>query len=112
MSLANLLVHDVTIRRPGTTTDRYGANVKDWSAATDTDVDGWLAQTSAAEVNDLGREGERSDWTLYVPAGTDIEAGDRVIWGGTTFEVDGPPNRAWTPRGEHHVEARLKVVVG
>lgn len=112
MSLTRLLVHTVTIRRPGTTTDRYGATVKDWATATDTDVDGWVAQTSAIEVNDLGREGEHSDWTLVVPVDTDLLAGDRVIWNDTTFEVDGPPNRAWTPRGEHHVEARLKLVEG
>lgn len=112
MTLRNLLVHDITIRRAGTTEDRYGATIKDWDNPTDTDVDGWIAQSSALEVTDLGREGQRSDWTLFLPDGTDIIGGDRVLWSGTTYEVDGPPNRAWTPRGEHHIEARLKLIEG
>lgn len=112
MSFTRLLVHTVTIRRAGSTADRYGATVKDWATATDTDVAGWVAQTSGIEINDLGREGERSDWTAYFPVDTDVLGGDRIIWESTTFEVDGPPNRAWTPRGEHHVEARLKLVEG
>lgn len=111
MSLTRLLVHSVTIRRAGSSTDRYGATVKDWATATDAVVDGWVAQTSALEVTDT-REAQVSSWTLYVPEGTDLLGGDRVLWDGITFEVDGPPNRAWTPRGEHHVEARLKLVEG
>lgn len=112
MSLTSLLVHDVTIRRAGTTTDRYGASVKDWVTATDSDVKGWVARQSELEVNDLGREGQTSQWVVFLPSETDIVGGDRLIWGSTTFEVDGPPNHAWTPRGEHHVEARLKLVEG
>lgn len=112
MSLTSLLVHDVTIRRAGTSTDRYGATVKDWGTATDTEVKGWVARSSELEVNDQGREGQSSQWVLFLPAETDIVGGDRVIWRSTTYEVDGPPNPAWTPRGEHHVEARLKLVEG
>jgi hypothetical protein len=112
VSLTRLLVRDVTIRRAGTSTDRYGASVKDWGAATTTVTTGWLAQASALEVNDLGREGQESFWTLTLPEGTDILGGDRVTVDSTTYEVDGPPNHAWTPRGEHHVEARLKLVEG
>jgi head-tail adaptor len=112
VSLARLLARTVTIKRAGSTTDRYGASVKNWNTATTTATTGWLSQASSVEVNDLGREGQESLWTLVLPVDTDILGGDRVTIEGTTYEVDGPPNRAWTPRGEHHVEARLKLVQG
>lgn len=112
MSLASLLVHDVTLLRAGTTTDRYGADAKDWDTATETDTQGWVTQTSGVEDRTDGREAQVGSWTLYLAAGEDLLGGDRVVWGTYTFEVDGPPLQAWTPRGEHHVEARLRLVEG
>ena len=112
MSLTGLLVHDITIVRAGSTTDRYGATEKDWDNPTETEVKGWLTQASGTEDRSDGREAQVGSWLLYLPVDTDIVGGDRVTWGSTTFEVDGPPQRAWTPRGEHHVEARLLVVAG
>ena len=41
-----------------------------------------------------------------------ITAQNRVVIDGTVYEVDGEPNRAWTPRGEHHVEVKLKAISG
>ena len=111
MSLQGLLVHDVTILRATTTTDRYENVVVSWSSPTETGVKGWITQRNRSEDNDQ-RSAEISDWVLFAPADTDIVAGDRVQWGGVTYEVDGPPLRAYTPRGEHHVEAGLRVVVG
>lgn len=112
MSLHGLLVHDITVRRAGTATDRYGAAVKSWVSPTDTSVKGWITQTIGTEDRADGREAQIGSWVLFLPADTDILGGDRVVWGTTTFEVDGPPLRAWAPRGEHHIEARLRVVAG
>ncbi len=112
MSFASMLVHDLTIVRPGTTTDRYGNVTKDWSNPTETAVKGWVAQQEGTEVLD-GRDAQIRRWICYLPAGTDITGSDRVVWGTVTFEVSGPPNRAWHPSmGEHHVEAVLLAVVG
>lgn len=111
MSLSGLLVHDITILRPGTVEDRYHNAAKDWAGATSTNVKGWISRTSSGEVNGE-REAEVSGWIVYLPVGTDIVGGDRVTWNGTTFEVDGPPNHAWRPQGEHHIEAQLRVVQG
>lgn len=114
MTLASMMVHDVTVVHAGTTTDAYGNQTKDWTAATRTAVRGWVSQTSGNEVLD-GREAEVSEWAVYLPAGTVVTGGDRVEWAdlpAVTFEVDGPPNPARTPRGPHHVEARVKVVEG
>lgn len=111
MGLTSLLVHDVTILRPGTTTDDNGFTVKNWSSPTETTVKGWVSQQGSSEDRD-GREAQVSTWTLFLHADTVVAGGDRVEWGSTTFEVDGAPQRAWTPRGEHHVEVPLRVVNG
>lgn len=111
MSLAGLLVHDVTIVTPGSTVGRYGDAVKDWATATETATKGWVARRSQDEVNGH-REAQVSEWVLYVTADVALSGADRVVWGAYTFEVDGPPVRAWTPRGEHHVEVPLRYVSG
>lgn len=111
MSLQSLLVHDVTVVTPGSTTDRYGNLVPDWAASTSTTVKGWISQSSGSE-DENGRDAQIGEWTLFLPAGVEIDGRARVAWSGVTFEVVGPPRRAWTPRGEHHVEVQLRVVEG
>lgn len=105
------MVHDVTILYPGTTTDRYGNETKDWTTATTVTSKGWVARQNQSE-NLQGREAEVSDWLLYLPADVMVDGGDRVQWGTYLFEVSGPPNTAWSPRGPHHIEAPLQVVTG
>lgn len=111
MTLASLLVHDVTVVRAGDDTDRYGNTARDWSTATSTATKAWVHQQTGSEVLD-GRDAQVSGWVCYLPAGTVVDGADRIVWGALTFEVDGPPTRAWTPQGEHHVEARLRHVDG
>ncbi len=113
MTFSSLLVHDVTITRAGSTTDRYGDVIPDWSTASSSSVKGWVSQQSRSEVLD-GREAQVSGWVAFFPAGTDVTGHDRVVWEGTTFEVAGPVNPAWSPRldGVHHVECQLSVVEG
>lgn len=116
MTLTSLLVHDVTVLTAGSTTDRYGATVKDWGNATERDVRGWVSQREALEDRTDGREAQIQGWILYLPAGDAITGHNRVRWNdptpAVTFEVDGPPDPAWSPRGEHHIEVRLRVVDG
>lgn len=111
MSFSGLLVHDIDIVTPAQTTDRYGDTVKDWAGATRTSTRGWISQRASSEV--LGRrEAGVTEWVLFIDADTPLTQFDRVEWDGLTFDVDGPPHPAWTPRGEHHVEAGLRIVAG
>jgi len=112
MSLRSLLVHEIAILRPALGTSRYGDATKDWVTATETETVGWISRRSESEDRTNGREAQVSEWVLYLDEDADIQGGDRVVWGTTTFEVDGPPNPARTPRGEHHVEANLRLVEG
>lgn len=112
MALESLMTTPVTVVRPSLATDRNRNQVPDWAGASSTSTRGWLAQTSAAELIEAGRDGGMSAWLLYLPAGTVIDRTCRVQVSGVTYDVDGPVNRAPTPRGEHHVEVRLRLVEG
>ena len=109
------MVHPIEIVRAGTTTDAYGNTIDNWSSSTSVETVGWVTDRgvpgSPAE-NTRDRDQQTRLWKLYVPADTDITGHDRVVWYTLTFEVIGPPVRAWTPRGEHHVEADLRLVEG
>lgn len=112
MSLANLRVREVTLLDPGTTTDRYGNTIDDWTTPTSSTELGWLARDSETETRG-DRVGElATTWTLRLDAGSAITGRHRVIIDGRTFEVAAEPNRAWTPRGEHHVRVPLRIVDG
>lgn len=111
MSLTSLMVHDVAILTAGTTTDRYGNLVLNWGTATSVSAKGWITQRPGSE-DLLNRDAQIAEWVLFLEAGTPITGHDRVMWEGIMFEVAGPPQRAWTPRGEHHVEATLRAITG
>lgn len=111
MSFARLLNQPVTIVRAASSTDRYGASAPDWTNATRTETLGWLNDISRSEVVD-GRDALISGWKLYLPAGTDIGGRDRVEIDAVTYEVNGPPTAAQTPKRVHHIECRLLLVEG
>ena len=109
--IERFFIHDITISRAGTAAGRGDDVVKDWSAATSSSAKGWVAQASSDDVRDT-RAGDESDYVVQCAATVDLRPGDRVTWGSLTFDVVGRPNSAYTPRGEHHLEAQLKVVEG
>lgn len=111
MSLTSLLVRTAVIQTASTTVDRYNNTVLDWTSPTSTATTVWIAQTATSEDLDH-RDGTVDTVIATFPAGTVITAYDRVVIDGQTYEVDGKPNRAWTPRGEHHVEVVLREIVG
>ena len=109
--IERFFVHDITITRPGSTAGRGSSTVKDWSTATSERATGWVAQRSTDDVRDT-RDGDVSEWLLQTAATTDVRPGDRIEWSDLTFDVVGRPTPAWTPRGHHHTECRLRVVEG
>lgn len=109
-----MFVHDVTIIRCGTTTNRYGDVERDWTTATETTTRGWLSQSAQSE-NLQGRDALIRIAELFLPAGTDINGWDRVVYDGITYELAGPPHNAVSPRlggGVHHIECQLSAVEG
>jgi len=91
--------------------DSHGRQaVASWNA---TPTVGYLEQRQTAEVV-IGQDTYSADWLCVLPAGTALDAWDRIEdpATGQVWEVIGlpaRPQRAITAV-EHHVEAKLRVV--
>ncbi|MFF9088650.1 hypothetical protein ACF1BE_19900 [Streptomyces sp. NPDC014991] len=113
----DVLPHLVDVEHPGSTTDRYGNTVADWSASTRAEVAAWMQQNTGAENTDQ-RDAQIGEWLMlcnpFDTAGQPltVHGGDRVHWQGLHFEVIGPPGPASSPVELHHYEIRLKSVEG
>lgn len=99
----------ITILRPATTTSR-GSTISDWTRATSTNVGGCSVQPASTSLSQDGRVlGIADGWTAYIPPGTDVKAGDRIVYNGETYTINGEP-RAWTsPTGRvTHIQLNLQ----
>lgn len=116
MSFAGMLVHIVSLIRPGAMVDRYGDTLPDWNNPTTTAAKAWISQRGASEDQTAGRNAYIGEWIAYLDDSVTPQAGDRLAWGSTTFEIDGPPLPAYRPTGGtadlHHWETNLKVIEG
>lgn len=93
--LPSFCSQSITRLRPGTTTSR-GSTIPDWSHATSATISGCSVQPSTTSLSEDGRVLGISDrWTAYLPEGSDVQAGDRIVFEGQTFTIDGEP-RVWT----------------
>ena len=90
---------DVTVIR-GTMTKKNGQEYIDWSNPTEHILHTVqvVPQSTKREFDDRTLNTEER-WTLRTVYDADIEAGDRVVWEGKTFEVDGAPFRTKSPTG-------------
>lgn len=110
MSLANMLTQSLTIKKFASGTDEYG-NTVTTNAGTTSTVLGYLELTESVEtLND--RDTVVSGYQAWLPADASVNAFDRVIFNGSTFEVDGTPWTVYNPRTGQtsHLVAKLKVV--
>lgn len=84
----------------------YGNQTRDWANAT--------AVTYAAEVQPVSSTEEvvnqqrtETRWRLFLGPSADLEATDRILWDGDTYEVDGEVERHKRRGALHHLEAVL-----
>lgn len=90
------MTESVTRVRPGTTTDRYGATVDDWTDTSNLAITGCaVAPRDAEEDRGNGRQAVIIGFNVYAPAGADVLPTDRLIVRGDTYSVDGEPG-VWT----------------
>lgn len=94
--LPSFCSQSITIIRPGTKEVR-GSIVPDWEhTAQPVVVGGCSVQPASSSLSLDGRVLGISDaWTAYLPEGTDVKAGDRILFDGNTYEISGEP-RVWT----------------
>lgn len=113
----HLLPHSVVRVRPAESTDAYNDTVRDYGpAATRTTLRAWIQQEQRRDVVSDGRDPDEQRWLLMCNL-DDLRVTDRIEWadhptGPVVFEVYGPPEPAYTPRGFHHTEATLRIVEG
>lgn len=112
-----LLAQQVTVVRPATVVDAYNNTTLDYGAgATRTPITAWLQQEQRTEQFRDGRDPLDERWLMITNA-SDILGIDRIEWadhprGAVVFELDGPPEPAYTPSSLHHYEATLRLVQG
>ena len=87
----------LTVIRPAITTVR-GSKVHDWDNATTYVINGCSVQPSASSREFSGRD-DQSTFSLHVflPDGADIQKGDRIMYEGKTFEINGVPYHRESP---------------
>lgn len=103
-------LHDTITRlRAPLVTAGYGNNKRNWAAATSTD---FLVHWSAKAVDEVVGDEPRIVTRGKVLGGPDLdlEATDRVLFAGDTYEVDGDVMLSFQRGQLHHVRAMLRRI--
>lgn len=89
--------------------EQRGTKVRDWSNPDQLEVTGCSVQgTTGSTTWTDDRHPVTAGATLYAPPGADIVDGDRIVYNGTTYAVDGAPVEWQSPTGMvDHVTANL-----
>ena len=90
----------VTRLRAGVITQR-GSEIPDWANPSALEILGCSMQPAGTSLTQDGRvQGTSDGYTCFLPPGSDVLAGDRILYGGKTYTIMGEP-RAWTsPTGQ------------
>ena len=104
----------VTVLRATATTDAHGNTVRDWADADETVVAGVAVNPREVNAENAGREASEDLFVLYMPAGVDLTATDRVEVRGDVYAVDGTPKVWRSPFTARRpgVEVHIRRVVG
>jgi hypothetical protein len=107
--LPSFAVEPVVIVWPTVTKDSRNNDIRDYGpTARRVHVRGWLNPGGSSEVFDEGDVASDS-WTLFLPAGAEIDSTCAVEAQAGTFQVQGEPQIWSSPTGAlAHVEASLR----
>lgn len=113
MTVAGLLSQTATVhvRDESGGDDMFGSDRPVWTAGATYPCR--LEPLGTPEEVTVGGDVQTAEWRLYLPAAAhgNLSGYDRVTVAGEapTFEVVGTPGAQRSPRGVHHVEARLRT---
>lgn len=101
----------IDVQRATPTTDRYGNTVAGaWSTHL-ADVPA-VVQPADTSENVIDRDSVVTRYRLFCGPDVDIVPTDRVVWNGTTFDVDGDVEQHSRKGVPHHLEAYLRSTSG
>lgn len=93
-------MRDSVTRLRGTSTTKNGSEVISWSNPTTATITGVQVTAQATSRDFEGRVEQVTDRrTLRAPFNADIQAGDRIVWNGNTYEVEGEVFHTKSPTG-------------
>lgn len=88
--------------------DGHGNQVPDWTSPAELPIAGCSVQPGATVEDRQNRDSVLIAFTVYVPAGSDVLATDRIRIGSAVFEIDGEPERWETGLSVDHVKLFLR----
>lgn len=100
-------------RLRATTKTARGSTVPDWSNPNELTIGGCSVQPAATDLSQDGRVlGIMDGLTCYMPPGADVQDGDRILFEGNVYTIDGSP-RVWPSAGNlAHVQVNLRRYAG
>ena len=106
--LPNFAKQTVTRLRPAMKTVS-GSEIPDWNNADALEISGCSVQPASTDLSQDGRVlGILDGMTAYLPPGSDVKEGDRIVFEGTTYTIEGAP-RVWPSAGNlAHVQCALR----
>ena len=110
--LPSFATYTVTRIRPAAQTER-GSSFRDWENATEAAIAGCHVQPNDTSMDMDDREQTVMTYTLYAPVGADVLRGDRIAYGGHTYDVVGVPFDWYSPTNAvSHMTCRMTEWVG
>ena len=97
--MLSFFTETITRLRAGTKTVR-GSVVPDWDNATELIISNCTVQPASTSLSQDGRVlGISEGLTAYLPVNADVIAGDRIVYGGNTYTINGEPKVWKSPTG-------------
>lgn len=110
--LPSFATQSVTRIRPGTKTVR-GSTIPDWENTESLIIGGCSVQPAGTELSQDGRVlGIMDGLTCYMPEGADVREGDRIIFDGETYTINGSPRKWIGALNLSHVLVNLRRWAG
>lgn len=91
MAVQSFWTQEITRLRPGTKTLR-GSTVPDWEKPDSLVIYGCSVQPAGTSLSQDGRVlGVQDGLTVYAPEDADVKAGDRILFAGSVYTINGDP---------------------
>ena len=92
--------NDTVIRLRATIITQRGSEIPDWTNPNRLTITGCSMQPAGTSLTQDGRvQGTSDGYSCFLPPGADVQAGDRIEYGGLVYTIMGEP-RVWqSPTG-------------